>query len=63
MTAPGTGVNDTGLLTYPGMPYGNYTVCYDNAGKTYQYPMTVTNQVSGEIVKLYAGSATTGAPC
>ncbi|HEY5430859.1 MAG TPA: prepilin-type N-terminal cleavage/methylation domain-containing protein [Solirubrobacteraceae bacterium] len=63
VSAVGTGANDTGLLTYPGMPYGQYTVCYDKAGKTYQDPATVTNEGNGEIVTLYAKSATTGAAC
>jgi prepilin-type N-terminal cleavage/methylation domain-containing protein len=57
-----TGLNDAGLLTYPGMPYGNYTVCYDNGTKHYG-PMTVGNASTGEIVNLYAGSATTTGTC
>ena len=28
------GSNDTGILSYPGLPYGNYTVCYDNGSKS-----------------------------
>ncbi len=62
-TAYGTGVNDTGLLKFPGMPYGNYTVCYDTgAGKTYQ-ASAVQNKGTGEIIKLYKGSAVTASAC
>jgi prepilin-type N-terminal cleavage/methylation domain-containing protein len=57
-----TGVNDTGLLTYPGMPYGNYTVCYDNGTKHYG-PLVKQNAGTGEIVNLYALSATTTGLC
>jgi hypothetical protein len=57
-----TGVNDTGLLTHPSMPYGNYTVCYDNGTKHYG-PLVVRNASTGEIVNLYAGSATVSGIC
>jgi hypothetical protein len=56
------GSNDVGLLTYPGMPDGSYNVCFDN-GSTHFGPLTVTNQGSGEIVNLYAGSATISGRC
>lgn len=52
----------TGLLSYPGLPYGGYTVCYDNGTKHYQ-PAAITNTGVGETVKLYAGSATTNGKC
>lgn len=55
------GSNDTGLLTYPGMPYGNYAVCYDNGSKS--STATVTNQASGEVVNVYAGSLGTTGVC
>jgi hypothetical protein len=61
---PNLGTNDTGILEYPGMPYGTYSVCYDNGkGKTYSVPSTVTNSGSGEVVNVYAGSAATAAAC
>ena len=54
-----TGVaNDTGLLAYPGMPSGKYTVCYQNGTQDTQ--VTVTNQSSGEIVNLYSLSLARG---
>jgi prepilin-type N-terminal cleavage/methylation domain-containing protein len=60
VTGPG-GTNDTGLLKYPGMPFGKYTVCYDNGTK--KYTTTAVNQSTGEIVSLFAGSATTIGKC
>jgi hypothetical protein len=51
-------LNDTGLLNYPGMPFGKYTVCYQNGTKDSQ--ATITNQGTGEIIKIYNGSLTTG---
>jgi prepilin-type N-terminal cleavage/methylation domain-containing protein len=61
---PNLGANDTGILQFPGMPYGNYTVCYDtgSGGKTYSVS-PVKNTGNGEVVSLYAGSATTGTAC
>ncbi len=57
------GSPDTGLLTDPGMPYGNYKVCYtDPTGKVYA-SASFPNQGSGEVVNLFAGSAVTGASC
>lgn len=50
------GSNVTGILSYPGLPYGNYTVCYDNGSKHTQ--ATVTNTGVGESVSLYAKSST-----
>ena len=50
--------NDTGILAFPGMPYGNYTVCYDNNGQ--KYSTTATNAGTGVLVALLAGSTTTG---
>lgn len=50
---------DTGLLLYPGMPYGKYTVCYQNGTK--DSLASITNQATGEIVKIYNGSLATGA--
>ena len=58
-TTLGSGANDTGLLKFPGMPYGQYTVCYDDAGQMYG-PVSVTNQGAGEIVNLFAGATTAG---
>lgn len=52
------GTNDIGLLTYPGMPYGKYTVCYQSGTK--DSLASITNQGTGEIVKIYNGSLTTG---
>ena len=52
------GANDTGLLGTPGMPYGSYTVCYQNGSKDTQ--VTLPNKGSGEIVDLYNGSLATG---
>ena len=46
--------NDAGVLTYPGMAYGQYTVCYQSGTKDTQ--VIVTNKGSGEVVNLYAGS-------
>ncbi len=63
-TTLGTGVNDTGLLTYPGMPYGNYTVCYDTGlSRKLATPVSVTNQGSGEILNVFAGNATASGSC
>jgi hypothetical protein len=55
------GSNDTGLLAYPGMPYGVYTVCYDTGTGLKTYSTTVTNKGSGEIIDLLAGSVNTTA--
>jgi prepilin-type N-terminal cleavage/methylation domain-containing protein len=52
------GTRDTGLLGYPGMPYGKYTVCYQSGTK--DSVASITNQGTGEIVKIYNGSLTTG---
>jgi hypothetical protein len=46
---------DYGLLKNPGMPYGAYTVCYDNG--TQHNSATVTNTGSGEVVDLFAGAS------
>jgi hypothetical protein len=51
-------LNDTGLLAYPGMPDGKYTVCYQNGSKYSQ--ASLTNQGTGEVVYLYNNSLTTG---
>jgi hypothetical protein len=58
-TYVGGTANDTGLLKYPGMPYGNYTVCYKDAvGKVFK--STTANSGSGEIINLFAGSTAVG---
>lgn len=57
------GAADYGLLKNPGMPYGSYTVCYDNGTGGKRYSTTVTNKGSGEVVDLLAGSAVAGAAC
>ncbi len=54
----GAAANDTGLLAYPGMPYGQYTVCYQNGSKDTQ--VTFTNKGTGEIVNLYTSSLGSG---
>ena len=51
--------NDIGLLTYPGMPYGKYSVCYQNGSKDYSVA-SITNQATGEIINLFNGGLTTG---
>jgi Tfp pilus assembly protein PilV len=57
--APPSTTSDTGLLKYPGMPYGNYTVCYtDSSNKIYS--QSVTNSGSGVIVNLLAGNTVVG---
>jgi prepilin-type N-terminal cleavage/methylation domain-containing protein len=56
---PQSTVSDTGLLKYPGMPYGHYTVCYTDASNKI-YSRSVTNGSSGVIVNLKAGSTVTG---
>jgi DNA-directed RNA polymerase subunit H (RpoH/RPB5) len=40
------------------MPYGKYTVCYQSGTK--DSVASITNQGTGEIVKIYNGSLTTG---
>jgi Tfp pilus assembly protein PilV len=55
----GTTTSATGLLKYPGMPYGHYTVCYTDANNKI-YSKSVTNSGSGVIVSLLAGSTVTG---
>ena len=55
----GTTTSATGLLKYPGMPYGHYTVCYTDATNKI-YSKSVTNSSSGVIVNLLAGSTVTG---
>jgi prepilin-type N-terminal cleavage/methylation domain-containing protein len=62
LTAVQAGANDTGLLEYPGMPYGSYTVCYDN-GTTSYTASALTNTGNGELINLYAGSATAAGVC
>jgi hypothetical protein len=63
-TTPGTGVNDTGYLKYPGMPYGNYQVCYDTGTKKLGTPVTVApNAGIGEIVQINVKNATTTGKC
>jgi len=57
-----TAANDTGILEYPGMPSGSYTVCYYSSGRRYVTP-TISNSRSGEVVDLYAGSAVSGSQC
>jgi prepilin-type N-terminal cleavage/methylation domain-containing protein len=56
---PGSTVSNTGLLQYPGMPYGHYTVCYTDASNKI-YSKSVTNSGSGVIVNLLAGSTVAG---
>ncbi len=61
---PGTGANDIGYLKYPGMPYGNYQVCYDTGAKKLATPISVTpNAGSGEIVQINVKNATTAGTC
>jgi len=52
------GTNDIGLLAYPGMPDGKYTVCYQNGSQYSQ--ASLTNQGNGEIVNLFNGTLATG---
>lgn len=57
---PNLGTNDTGILEYPGMPYGDYSACIDNGSK-YLVTTLPANTGSGQFVNLFAGSvATTG---
>jgi hypothetical protein len=56
--------NALGQIANPGLPYGNYTVCADtNAGaqSVYAQQTNVTNSsLTGTVVNLYLGSATSG---
>jgi hypothetical protein len=52
---PNLGANDTGILEYPGMPYGNYTACIDNGSKKVVTTLPA-NTGNGQVVSLYAGS-------
>jgi hypothetical protein len=56
--------NGSGQLANPGLPYGTYTVCADtNAGaqSVYAQQTNMTNSsVTGTVVNLYLGSATSG---
>ena len=57
--APPSNTSDTGLLQYPGMPYGHYTVCYIDASNKV-YTQAVTNTGSGVIVNLLTGNTVVG---
>jgi prepilin-type N-terminal cleavage/methylation domain-containing protein len=63
---PSLGADDTGLLEYPGMPYGAYSVCVDNGSKKVVTTLPANtassaSQLGGQVVNLYAGSvASTG---
>jgi prepilin-type N-terminal cleavage/methylation domain-containing protein len=52
---PALGANDTGILEYPGMPYGSYSACLDNGTKKVVTTLPV-NTGSGQVVNLYGGS-------
>jgi prepilin-type N-terminal cleavage/methylation domain-containing protein len=51
-------VGDTGLLASPGMPYGNYTVCYQSG--TRATSATVVNKGNGEVVTLNTATMASG---
>jgi type II secretory pathway pseudopilin PulG len=57
---PNLGANDTGILEYPGMPYGNYTACIDNGSKKVVTTLPA-NTGNGQVVSLYAGSVPSSA--
>ena len=62
LTAVDTNHTNTGLLHYPGMPYGKYTVCYQGpAGNVVS--KSVTNAGQGEVIPIPTGTARPGAPC
>jgi prepilin-type N-terminal cleavage/methylation domain-containing protein len=67
---PSGATANTGLLKYPGLPYGYYKVCYDDGSKHYTYPTNPltntgnpTTNVGGETVNLYAGSPPSSGVC